>query len=451
MLNQTSLSINAYYGSLTNFPPFDLYEGIEKYLLEDIPAILALSQTSHHYNVFTETTREKQVQLLNEKKIYAIDLKLCNYHNFLAYFGRHCRKIQIIQIRNLKDIEFEKVVTYFPSLKCLDVGSTEKQLTMRGLDYQTLTDENMDNLQKLKGLKELNIVNSAITNLEFLKNNSLIQSLCLQFIPFLEDISDLENSPALVKFSLAQCSLIKDLNIRLPKTLGELDLPESITNYKFMHIPLTNLEVLHLTNSSFAEGELLPSFSPNLRLLNLSQSKELNNFSFLQELTALKTLDVSRTKIDGSLPFQKLLKLNFLNLCNTPIADLNGLYNCTLLNDLYLRSCRNITNLDAIKEFARLKSLDVSSTSISSLEAIKECKLLKFLNISYCKKITSVAVLKTLPSLQSLTMSNIKPVDPASLLEFPSLSKITVTASFIPFEILRDLRAKNCQLVVEDQ
>ncbi len=124
--------------------------------------------------------------------------------------------------------------------------------------------------------------------------------------------------------------------------LIKLDLQGREINYTSLYYIkyLTSLEYLYLNNMSLT-GDL----------------------SFLENLTNLRVLDLSRTGISNISILDKLRKLNELYLGGNNIIDLSYLENLTNLVKLDLVENNNITSIYALRNLINLRYLTLPITN----------------------------------------------------------------------------------------
>ena len=122
--------------------------------------------------------------------------------------------------------------------------------------------------------------------------------------------------------------------------------------------------------------------------------------SFLEELTALTSLDLSDNK---------LLDVSFLK-------ELRGLTSLGL-------SGNEITDVSVLKELGGLTSLDVSFNKLTDVSVLKELGGLTSLDLSF-NEITDVSFLKELTGLTSLVLSGNKVTDWSFLKELTGLTSL---------------------------
>ena len=131
---------------------------------------------------------------------------------------------------------------------------------------------------------------------------------------------------------------------------------------------LKNLEKLYY-GGDFSSGrwELknlnILSELKNLRTLYLSRNK-IEDIKPLEHLTELNELDLGYNQIDNIEPLESLEELKYLSLDKNKISDINPLENLTNLNSLFLR--KNSINIipRKIADLSKLKSFNVNNNPI---------------------------------------------------------------------------------------
>jgi Leucine-rich repeat (LRR) protein len=88
------------------------------------------------------------------------------------------------------------------------------------------------------------------------------------------------------------------------------------------------------------------------------------------------------------------------------LQNVDGLKELKALQSLNLRFCNQLRDVDVLKELKALQSLDLSyCNQLQNVDVLKELKALQKLNLSNCDQLQNVDVLKELKALQSLDLS----------------------------------------------
>jgi internalin A len=138
-----------------------------------------------------------------------------------------------------------------------------------------------------------------------------------------------------------------------------------------------------------------------LEFLDLSE-KNLSNLEPLRGLTHLNQLDLSRNHIKNIEPLSGLTGLMKLNLFENDISNLEPLRGLTQLVQLDLFK-NKISNLEPLRSLYHLKTLDLSNNSISNVEPLSGLTQLTELDL-YHNQIRDVEYLQGLTQLVRLDL-----------------------------------------------
>ncbi len=174
-------------------------------------------------------------------------------------------------------------------------------------------------------------------------------------------------------------------------------------NIKDIHFlkDLTALKSLDLSRNQISDISFLKDLTA-LKSLNLSLN-EISDISFLKDLTALKSLDLSRNQILDISFLKDLIALQSLDLCFNQISDISFLKDLTALKSLDLNSNR-ISDISFLKDLAALKSLYLSRNQILDISFLKDLTALQSLDLCF-NQISDISFLKDLTVLQSLDLN----------------------------------------------
>jgi len=175
-----------------------------------------------------------------------------------------------------------------------------------------------------------------------------------------------------------------------------------------------NLRILSITQTSItSKGVFHLSNLTKLNSLNLSQSPEISDWSFLQYFKSLTSLKINQTNIndnDKALYLPMLRNLELLGLADTALQrDLTFLQSLPNLTSLYLQGNRIVDGnaLMVLSNMPRLLSLSLQSCDgLDHLLFIDPVKLplLAHLDLSHCRglKEKDLARLDQMKNLQRL-------------------------------------------------
>ncbi|MGI9544056.1 MAG: leucine-rich repeat domain-containing protein [Cyclobacteriaceae bacterium] len=162
----------------------------------------------------------------------------------------------------------------------------------------------------------------------------------------------------------------------------------------------------------------------NLRKLDLSGNKYIADLLPLVELTQLKELDISQTKISDLAPLRNLTKLESFNCSYTSVSDLKPLRYAIDLRILNVSNSR-IADFTIIENYPNLQMVNASNTSLDNLNHLAKSKDLKTLFVAQTQ-IKSLAPLKDLRKLVSVNSSNTTITNLAPLSGLTRLERLNI-------------------------
>jgi Leucine-rich repeat (LRR) protein/GTPase SAR1 family protein len=170
---------------------------------------------------------------------------------------------------------------------------------------------------------------------------------------------------------------------------------------KLSELPqLKNLLLYH----TISDGDI--HFLENLtalQSLDLS-SNQISEIRFLEKLTALQSLYLWANQISDIRFLEKLTALQSLNLRNNQITDIRFLENLTALQSLDLRH-NQITDIHFLEKLTALQSLDLRHNQISDYSFLEKLTALQSLYL-WANQISDYSFLEKLTALQSLDLSS---------------------------------------------
>ena len=247
--------------------------------------------------------------------------------------------------------------------------------------------------------------------------------------------------------ALAQMMRLERLEI-VDSPLSQLDFLKSLTNLKRLHIRgskapsgtfsdlsplagLTQMEDLYLYVDGVSDLSGLSSMS-RLESLVLTGNMEITDLSPLSGLTSLRVLEVpgigEKVGIDLT-PLSGLTKLRTLRL-GSNVTDLSPLSGLTELRELDLtyggysaRDSQEYDSLAPLASLANLTSLAIRNLKISDLTPLSGLKKLRSLTIQNGASIQDLSPLAGLPELMSLTIRGAgRQLDTSALTQVPNIS-----------------------------
>ena len=140
--------------------------------------------------------------------------------------------------------------------------------------------------------------------------------------------------------------------------------------------------------------------------LKIRNGQALHDLSVLQGLTRLITLEIHEAtnliNVDGLKNCTTLQQIYFLD-CTT-LANVDGLKGLTALSNVTINSSHLLTNVDGLKNLTSLQDADFSDcTGLTNLDALKGLTALETLYLGGCTKLTKehiTALKATLPNTE---------------------------------------------------
>ncbi|CAK8725835.1 hypothetical protein GMJAKD_17805 [Candidatus Electrothrix aarhusensis] len=196
---------------------------------------------------------------------------------------------------------------------------------------------------------------------------------------------------------------------------------EQVTALRLSQAGLTNVRLElgdYQTRSRFNDYSLLQELT-QLQTLDL-HSNRINDCSFLKKMIQLQALDLSDNEISdysfrnmrtwydsnriSDYFLKELTQLQMLNLHSNQISDCSFLKELTQLQELNL-SDNQLSDCSFPNELTQLRKLDLSDNQLSDIFFLKELIQLQTLDLSY-NQISDISFLKELGQLQALDLSD---------------------------------------------
>ncbi|KAL1822487.1 hypothetical protein ACET3Z_009265 [Daucus carota] len=361
--------------------------------------------------------------LRNLEHLLHLDLSYASsFESFLDTNFHFNKKLQILdvsktKIKTLPLLKELKKLTHLLLSDCADLDrlrSIAPLTSLQTLDISGATKFKEFHDLSLEMVGELKIINLSDTSLELLPSHishprQLFLKRCLK-LKQLECMDSLEKLEILDLSGSTQLSAIEDDFFDTTTSLQELNLSET-------------------------KVKKLPSLSKlqNLRQLLLSHCESLQELPDLNGLVNLEELDASNCtalKVIPDQSFEKMSRLQKLDLSNTKIESLPTLPNPGSLQKLLLQNCMdlkkfpsdimlpkleelNLSGVDLsgddraafLKDMSDLKTLNLSETNVQSLPSMSNLKNLNALSLRGCKHLEVVPDLAALTNLEALDLS----------------------------------------------
>ena len=368
----------------------------QKYLLEELNIssnnleilnllnYASLKQIIASVNALTNLTLPNTNTLekldISGNNLKTLDLSNCDANlTYLNAEHNELSSISLIKIANKKLTKLETVKLAFNLLKKIDMSyiPNVKEFTIRG-NY-------IDNLTKATDIDELDFykrpINSNFSDPSFycnvvknyndshgdkvncrqkLTSDQLSKINYFALYDNVSNLDDLKQLPNLkyVHFEYSDYGRVKKIDLSYNKKIEEFGMG-------FDH-----LYTLNLSNQKWLTDEKLKSIlaevtvrrlilgnNPNLKNIDLSDSKHLMSLTFSSIMTNVTSLNVSNTGL-SSLDMTKLPNLTNLNASNSSLESINGLNTLPNLQTLNLTNNR-ISSLD-VSKLTKLETLMIS-------------------------------------------------------------------------------------------
>jgi Leucine-rich repeat (LRR) protein len=185
-----------------------------------------------------------------------------------------------------------------------------------------------------------------------------------------------------------------------------------------------------------------------LKYLDISDCKNITNFSIIANLNEIEQLDLSNCELTDFSFLLKLKKIKVLNFTNTRIEDLSVLKEMSSLEVLSLKFTK-IKTLSGIENCTELKEISLSGcVNLRNIVSLSACPELRALNLSACSLVKDITFFKTTNKIMFLnlnwtTIEEISPVIHLSNLVFFTMDfcKIVLTDnSLTSFSNLKNLK-----------
>ncbi len=302
--------------------------------------------------------------------------------------------------------------------------------------------EKVDFLGTLVSATNINISDNLITELPKMAYMSGLKTFDASNNQ-IEKVDMLAVETALTTLDLAN-NKIKDISSWKDKikSLTSLDLSgNDITEIAFIETN-TSLTTLNLADNNISTDVSKLSALTKLISLNLSNNPVTDISSFVTKTTAITTLWLSGTKIEGDDKFAGLLNLKDLSklyVSNMGLDDLSAFQSLTKLT-LLEAAGNNITNFEHIKGMSSLTSLDLSNNKLTKVDVIADLKNLTNLNLSNNEIEDLGNVFESRSLLKTLDLSNNKLTEVTGLVGCTALDKLILKGNQITdYSPLKDI------------
>ncbi|EKN40523.1 hypothetical protein CFSAN001627_19048, partial [Clostridium botulinum CFSAN001627] len=265
--------------------------------------------------------------------------------------------------------------------------------------YENKISDGEEYLKKLYSLKELYLKNSGISNFDvtlayynnlekkdFTTNSDFIvfdEKLDSDLAKIIREILGKDENTNIYK---SEVDTITDIDLS-EDAISKLNISSKLTNTNIINLDgiqyFSNLHSINLRGHGKLEG--LQNLMPLRGLIKLDlQGREVNYISlyYINYLTSLKYLYLNNMNLTGDLSFlENLTDLRVLDLSRTGISNISILSKLRNLNELYLGG-NKITDLSYLENLTNLIKLDlVGNNDITSIYALRNLINLRYLTL----------------------------------------------------------------------
>ncbi|WP_442637847.1 leucine-rich repeat domain-containing protein [Rossellomorea marisflavi] len=283
-------------------------------------------------------------------------------------------------VTNLEPLQYltnltELTIRNSPELTSIDSISGLNKLMMLSV-RSTPSLSNVPDLSGMTALKYVYVSDTAIENVDFLKDNAEIVDLELSKNPLLTNTSGLtENKDSLKELNISQTPIDDVMFVSAMPSLQIL----YIHNTKIHDLsPLANtsLTKLHLNNTPVSDMSPLESLP--LSYLSLDGTK-VTDFAFLNSLSSLTLLNLANLNLDEIPNLDGNPQLDWLGLKDNNIKDLSPLKTKESLVNLYFPNNR-VEDVTSLTEMPWLEEIDMSENLVHSLDGFENLTALYYLD-----------------------------------------------------------------------
>lgn len=420
------------YNSITN--PF--YKSIEnKYL--------SLFNTSNRidYKDMGLTNSSMEFEMLyNNKDVTSLRLDNNNLKDSNINSNEHslsevlstCTNLQVLSLRNIKDLSSIEFVKYMPNLLELDlIGCKVTDLSLLEEYCKNLKTLRIDN--KDIDLTKFQSVISRCSG--FNASNTFMSTLWEQNSLYINNLE-------LIK-KLADCTEITSLSLKSSVCNYELiDLSNCLklntidTGYLKLRIVVPeNVTKIYIGREGVGKAWDL-SRAKNLKEITLSPegsySNDLDNWMIqLAKCENLQTLKIDRlysfkcNNLSLLKACSKLENVYFINESGVTVDDsgISGIGEVSSIKNLRISNFKNLSDISTLSGLSNLQTLNITGGKISNLEPLKNLKNLTELILPQ----NSISSLKPLENLKNLTTLNLENNSIYDISAYEDKNGVTIT------------------------
>ncbi|RDY27868.1 hypothetical protein CHL78_007645 [Romboutsia weinsteinii] len=192
---------------------------------------------------------------------------------------------------------------------------------------------------------------------------------------------------------------------------------------------LRKLDVLSLEQQGVYDLTGL-EYATNLRGLSLRFCTELDNINVLSNMSNLMVLYLDFTSVDNLKPIKELDKMGVLTMYASNVSDISPLENMVNMEELNIRLCRGINNIEAVKNMKKLSVLSASRNKIKDISALSNLNNLEYISLED-NKIEDISSLSENINLKKLYLNNNNIEDISALEHMNNLVEVEIAKNNI--------------------
>lgn len=331
--------------------------------------------------------RKEWFDNLNEKWRNDLGLYNVKYYNELPNILNDKIELSINAIDNIESVKYLTKLTIL-KLKYLH-GFDEYGNSHHDMTY--CNPINLKPISYLSNLEELELSSFTLEDISPLKYLHNLKRLSIAYLTRRDSggstsysvFNSLQENTKLERLKIIKCSLRAIPPISNFENIIELNLAvNDISDISILR-RFTNIEELNLSNNKRIENFSSLEYLSKLTSLDLCSTK-FGNLEEISDLILLKILNLSNTQIVDIKSIACLNSLEYLNLSDNQIPDLSPLQNLTNLKILCLRKFVK-SELKPLISLFNLSDLFLDGNEIIDIESLCKMKQLKILSLLNCK------------------------------------------------------------------
>lgn len=373
--------------------------------------------TSAFFIEFAEQVFQKNITAIQPEEFACItSIRIYRNENHVKAidYTIHDSQTGVVLFSNTLDYDYADL-SCFTGLKSLNLedgagiirkGDFDGLIHLQELQSDKTPSEVMELLPAPEKLKILGIYDNFFLNsLEGIEHFKSLTSLSIDG-GSLKTLDGLERLPALEKLELIYSNHIEDFSALYQlNRLKYLSIESSSLKEIGFLEKMPNLKSLSIKDANLLQIEALAFCADSLESLSLWHIYKVDDFSILNTMNQLISLQVELPYSHPSLSFSHMERLTDLSLCR--VSDLSSIATALHLQTLKLDGC-NGEYLSALTALSDLKSLTLSNLSgyFITLDPLKQISSLEKLTLEDCRIYTNIEEVLTLPNLKEFTIKN---------------------------------------------